>query len=132
MKKYFLVVFCVALLFVVAGCSKKNQVTCSATHTEDGITIKGEVVADLDKDNKITGATASYELNDETTAQQYCSLLKLMENTEKGVKVNCSGKKITIEGYANVDSEDENDKEIIGMTKEDFVKAMEEEEMTCK
>ena len=30
MKKYFFVVFCVALLFTITGCSSKSQITCTS------------------------------------------------------------------------------------------------------
>ena len=132
MKKYFLVVFCAALLFLVSGCGKKNQVVCTQTQTEDGVTIKGEVVVDFDKDDKLTDATASYELSDKATADKYCSLFKLMEDADKGIKIECSGSKVIIKGFAKVDSEDEEDEKMIGMSKADFIKKMADEEMTCK
>ena len=131
MKKYFLVVFCIALLFVVSGCGKKNQVVCSQTQTENGVTVKGEVIVDFDDNDKLTDATAVYELSDKTSADQYCSLFKLMENADKGVSISCSGTKITIKGFANMDSDDEDEK-MIGMLKEDFIKKMADESMTCK
>lgn len=132
MKKYLLALFCVMLLFVVTGCGSKNQVKCTGTQTESGITIKGEVIADLDNDNKITDATVVYDLGDKTTADQYCALFKLMENADKGVSVSCSGSKITIKGYANMESEDDDDDVLLGATKEEFIKAMEKENFTCK
>ena len=132
LKKYFFVVFCVALLFVVAGCTKKNQVVCTETQTENGVTIKGEIIVDFDKDDKLSDATAVYDLSDKSAADQYCSLFKLMENAEKGVKIECSGTKVTIKGFAKAESNDEEDEEMIGMTKADFLKKMESQEMTCK
>ena len=130
MKKYLFVLMC-AILLVAVGCGNKNQVKCTGTQTEGGVTIKGEIIADLDQDNKVTGATASYDLGDETSANQYCSLMKLMENTEKGVSVNCSGSKITIKGYENIDADEEEDS-IIGITKEEFIEKMQEVQLTCK
>ena len=132
MKKYFLVVFCALVLFVVTGCGSKNQVKCSGKLSEGEMNILAEVIADFDKDDKLTDATISYELDDEDTATQYCSLFKLMQDEEKGVTVTCSGKKITIKGYANLDSEEEEDS-VVGKTKEEFIKYMQEEEkLTCK
>lgn len=131
MKKYLLVLAC-AVLLLTAGCGKsssKNQVKCTGTQTEDGITIKGEVTADLDNDNKITDAVVVYELSDKTYAEQYCSLFKLFESAGDGVSVSCSGNKITIKGFANID---DGDGKLAGMTKEDFIKSMEEEQFTCK
>ena len=129
MKKYFLVVFCGALLFLLAGCSSKNQVVCTVEETEGGITMKGEVLVDFDKNDKLTDATATYDVGDKKTADQYCSFLKLMEDKEKGIEVSCSGTKITIKGFAKIDDEDE---KMVGMSKEDFLKKAKEENMSCK
>ena len=69
MKKYFLVIFCATLLFVLTGCGK-NQVTCNGTTNEGGVNLKGEVVADFDKENKLTDAVITYEFDDEEKAKQ--------------------------------------------------------------
>ena len=129
MKKYYLVVFCALLLFVVTGCGK-NQVKCTGSYSEGGMNISADIIADLDKDDKVTGATVVYDLKDSKTAEQYCSVFKLAEDKEKGIEVSCSGSKITIAGFANMDDEDE--EKMTGKTKEEFIKAMEEEKFTCK
>ncbi len=129
MKKYFLVVFCALLLFVVTGCGGK-KVTCSQTTTEAGVEMKAEVIADLDDNDKITGATVVYDMGDKTTADQYCSLMKMAEDKEKGVTVECSGSKITIKGMASLDEGE--DESMIGKTKDEFVKEAEKEGFTCK
>ena len=131
MKKYFSIFCCIALLFIVIGCSKKNQVVCTQTQTENGVTIKGEVVVDFDNNDKLTDATAIYDLSDKAAADQYCSLFKIMENADKDIKIDCSGTKITIKGFANMDSSDDEEK-IVGMTKAEFIQKMEAEKMTCK
>lgn len=130
MKKYLLIVMC-AILLLTVGCGKKNQVKCSGTQNEGGISLKASVIADFDQENKLTDATAEYDLSDKEAADQYCSLFKLMENAEKGVSVSCSGTKVTIKGFANIDDDEEEEK-IIGLTKEEFIKTMEEEKLTCK
>ena len=128
MKKYFFVVF-FALLVVLVGCGNKNQVKCTGEMNEGGLNIKAEVVADLDGDNKVKDATVVYDLGDETTATTYCSFFKLMEDSSKGISISCSGSKITIKGYAQMDDGEE---KLAGTTKDDFVKAMEAEGLTCK
>ena len=152
MKKYLLVVLCALLLVTVTGCGSKkekgenggnggnnnpakNQVVCTATGEENGIKMTAEVIGEFDNDNKLTDAKVSYDLSDETVAQQYCSLFKLMEDTEKGVTVNCSGTKITINGYANMESDDEDDKVLKGISKDEFIsyiKSSDEATYTCK
>ena len=89
-------------------------------------------LADFDDSDKLKDATASYDLGTKEAADQYCSLFKLMENTDKGVSVTCSGTKVTIKGFANIDSDDE-EESVIGKSKEEFKKLMEtEQQMTCK
>ena len=131
MKKYLLALVCATLVFAV-GCGNKNQLKCTGTQTEGGVTVKGEVIADLDADNKITDATIVYDLGEKDTADQYCSIFKLMEDTDNGVTVSYSGTKITIKGFAKLESEDDDDDGLLGATKEEFIKAMEKEEFTCK
>lgn len=131
MKKYLLVFLC-ALTLVVTGCGK-NQVTCTATLEESGVKMDAKVVADFDKDSKLSDATFEYEFNDSSIVDQYCSIFKLMEDAAKGITVECSGKKITIKGYAKVASDEE--ESLVGVTKEEFIKQVEESEegkFTCK
>ena len=132
MKKYLLVLAC-AMLLCAVGCGKKNQVVCTQSETENGITMKAEVTVDFDANDKLTDATAVYELSDKDTASQYCAFMKLAEDAEKGVKIECSGNKITIKGFAKMD-EDEDEEKLIGMSKEDFINKMKEEspEVSCK
>ena len=51
----------------------------------------------------------------------------------EGVSISCSGSKVTIKGYEKMD--DDSEDSIVGKTKEEFKKAMEEEsegKLTCK
>ena len=131
MKKYFLVVLCAVLVFVVAGCSKKNQLVCTGESTESGVKMKAEIVADFDSNDKLTDATVTYDLGSKEVADQYCSLFKLAEDKEKGVTIDCSGSKIIMKGYANVSDEDE--EAVVGKTKEEFKKLVESDQgVTCK
>lgn len=131
MKKYLLVLVCAVLLFVT-GCGNKNQVKCSQSITESGITMKAEVVADLDKDNKITDVSVVYDLGDKSTADSFCSLMKLSIDSSKGQSIDCSGSKITLKGLDSLDNEEEDSEKVIGQTKDDFVKKATEEGFTCK
>ena len=133
MTKYLLVVLCALLVVVVTGCGNKNQVTCSGSMEESGMTIKAEIIADFDESDKLTDATVVYDLGSSDTANQWCSMFKLMNDYEKGIEVSCSGSKITIKGYAKMAEDGE--ESMVGKTKEEFKKAMEEEtegQVTCK
>ena len=133
MKKCLLAVICVLVLFVTTGCGK-NQVKCTASSTENGVKMDAEVVATFDSNDKLTDAVITYDLNDKTVASQYCAIFKLAENAEKDIKVTCSGTKVTITGYANLESE-EDDESLKDLTKEEFVKRVQESEeakFTCK
>ncbi len=133
MKKYFLVVFCALLLFVVTGCGNKNQVVCTGSMSEGGVEVKAEMVAEFDKDDKLTTVTVTEDLGDKEKADQMCALFKAFVPADSGVDISCSGSKVTIKGYENM-ADDEEDK-MVGMTKEEFKAAMEKEaegSVTCK
>ena len=135
MKKYIIVAL--LIVFLTVGCGKKNsnQVKCTAKMPVNAsLTIDAEIIAYFDKDDKLNDATFVYDLKDKDMAEQYCSMFKLMESAADGVKVKCSGTKITIEGYGNLETADDAE-EIMGMTKSEFIKTMEsytEAEFSCK
>ena len=129
MKKYLLVVFCVALLFIVTGCGNKNSVTCSGKM--DGN--EAEVIAEFDGNDKLTTITATQDLGSKESADQYCTLYSSMLPADSGISVSCSGSKVTIKGFEKM-MDDEEDS-MVGMTKEQFKQAMEadsEGQVTCK
>ncbi len=121
MKKYVLVALCAVAVLSLTGCGKKNQVKCSMTESSMGMEMKANVVAELDKDNKVTKVSESLEFGDKETADAMCSLAKL--SGEEGIK--CSGKTITM------DSADELD-DVVGKTKDEFVEAAKANGFTCE
>ena len=135
MKKFSLIALC-ALLLVVTGCGggSKNKVVCTASEEQGGIKMTAEVVAEFDSSDKLEDATVTYDLGDSTVAEQYCSLFKLMEDSENGVAVKCSGTKVVITGYANLASDDD-EEDVVGMSKDEFIKKIEASDdasFTCK
>ena len=134
MKKLSLISLAALLLFVTGCGGSKNSVTCTASEESDGIKMTAEIVAEFDDNDKLTDATIEYDLGDSTVAEQYCSFFKLMEDSEKGVSVKCSGTKITVNGYAQIEDAEE-EESVIGMTKDEFIKKVESTEdgsYTCK
>ena len=137
MKKCFLFVFCALLLFVVTGCGNKNQVTCTGEMTEDGVTMKAEVIGEFDKDDKLTTVTMIEDLGDKEKADQLCAMYNAFASQmPEGVSVSCSGSKVTIKGYEKMDEDEESDDEkMVGMTKDEFKAAIEKDsegKVTCK
>ena len=133
MKKYLLIVFCALLLVVVTGCGNKNQVKCTGTMSEGGVNISAEIIADFDENDKLVDATAIEDLGSKEKADQMCALFKAFMTEDTGVDISCSGSKVTIKGYAKMDADEEDS--MIGKTKEEFIKAMEDEgegKLTCK
>ena len=130
MKKCLMLISFVAMAMLLTACGG-NKITCTATETEDGITVKQEVVANFDSNDKIKDYKASFDFGNETIATTYCQLYKSLANEEKKLDIDCSGSKIIIKGTPDADSNDE-DELIKGSTKEDFKKALEEEGFKCK
>ena len=125
MKKSFLIIFMVVILLVVTGCGN-NQVKCSGEYNESNVNIVADIIADLDKDDKVASAKMIFDLKDDESANLVCDTYKKLMEEKDGVTVTCSGSKITIDGYTNLD------KELLGVSKEEFIKGMESQKFTCK
>jgi len=125
MKKYFLIAVVGVLL--LTGCGKSNQVVCSASLEEGGLSMKVALVGTLEND-KISKVAYEYEFKDSATAEQYCSLIKLSYPDAQ-----CSGSKITIPDATGM-LETGTDKKVIGMTKDEFISFAKADStgVTCK
>ena len=131
MKK-FAILFVVGL-FLVSGCGKKNQVTCTAAQEEEGQKYTMTLTADI-KDDKVSGVSAKMDFDNEDTAKSFCGILGLVnsmaEDENSKVNYDCGKKSITIKNYENLaESEGE---EVTNISKEEFIKELEEEGFTCK
>lgn len=121
-------------LFLLSGCgSKGNQVVCTGTQEEDGQKVEMKVVADL-KDDKVSAVSATMKLDSEEMAQTLCGFLGLAnsmaESDSDKIDYDCDGKEIRIKNFDAMESSE--DDKMVGLTKADFIKAMEEEELKCK
>ena len=134
MKKYFLFAICTLLLVVVTGCGSKNQLKCTGKMSEGEEEIKAEIIAELDKDDKVTTVTMIEDVGSKEKADQTCAMYNAFASQmPEGLSVTCSGSKVTIKGYEKMKDDDE--EEIVGQTKEEFKKAIEAESggtITCK
>lgn len=130
MKKIiFLLVICA---FLVVGCGNKNQVTCTKTETEDGVTATIKMIANL-KDNKVSSVDAVMSYDDENTISLMCSMFAVAnehaESDSDKVDYKCNKNSIEIKNFDKMSDEDE---KIIGITKEEFISGMESEGASCK
>ena len=144
MKKGLLLLFVSVFgLVLLTGCGDSGKkVTCTADmEGEDGKKAgTAEIVAELDDSDKVKAVSATMEFDDADYASQAYGMISLMnafmEGQEDAVKIDAKldGKKLTINNFdAYMDSDEET--KMIGMTKDDFIKAMESnEEMkaSCK
>lgn len=133
MKKGF--IFLVCALFLLTACGK-NEVVCTGKVEEDGETYEMKVTGTL-KDDKISAVKASMTFADKEKADQFCSIMSLInsfaEDDSKKVDYKCDGTTITIENYQNMADSDEESP--IGKTKAEFIELMtkdSEEKVTCK
>ena len=132
MKKALLIL--PVMLLLVTGCGKK-EVVCTGTVEEDGQKYEMKFIGTL-KDDKIDSAKAIMTFSDETTAQSMCGMFALVnsfaEDDDKKIDYKCDGKVITLNSLDNyIDDEEE---QIKGMTKDEFIKKVTEEndQITCK
>lgn len=119
-------------LFLLIGCGKSNTITCTGTQDEDGIKVKSEIKAEI-KDNKVTNVTAKMEFDDSKTASTMCGIFNLAnsmaEKDEDKFDYDCKDKTITFKNYLKLLSSEKDKQEF---TKDEFIKIMEEEKLTCK
>lgn len=134
MKKISILI-CISLLLLLTGCGKKksNEVVCTGYMDEDEVRLGMTVTAKLAND-KVSNASVKITFDDEDTAKDYCDLFNLANSySEENEKISfkCSSKEIVFDDYSSILSTDD-DETIIGKTKDDFVKYMIEQDLTCK
>lgn len=128
MKKFLLFAFCAVCLAASTGCgNSKNQLKCSKSETEDGVTMSMEYVINFDKDDKATGGSMSIDYGKKELANLIC------ENVKDNSKIKCSGSKVTYTDLTDMDDEDaEEEDKLVGSKKADVKKLLEEQGMKCK
>ncbi len=115
-----------------------DTVVCTSKLDEAGMTATMQVEATFAA-GIVNNAKVSLVFDDESVAGQYCSLFEMAnsmaENENDKVDFTCKGKTLTFNSYADfVESEsEEDDSDIVGLTKAEFIKSMEATEgVTCK
>jgi len=129
----FVCVFGLVLLTGCGGSDSGKKVSCTADLEENGTKYgTAEIIAKLDGSDKVTGASMVMHINDEKMAQQVYSMFTLMnsfaEDDSQKIDAKLDGKDITIENLDSYFGKTEGGDKLIGMSKADFVKAIEAEE----
>lgn len=150
MKKFYVgAIASVCGLLLLTGCGGSgNKVTCTASFEEDGHKYSGEVVAELDSNDKVKDATISMTFENSDDADQFYSMIQMVLGMAKSfaeegqevpnIDIKKDGKKIIIDNYAEfakLNSGEEDEVNIIGMTKDEFIKQLEsdeDEKWSCK
>ena len=123
MKKLFLVG--VVGLLLLTGCgSKKGDVVCSGKMNESGVSIEANYYGYL-TEGKISRLDVEMVFTDKETADTMCTYMK-QSASSLGIGVSCSGKTVTIENFEKTTAG------LSGMSKDDFVSAMQQQGLTCK
>ena len=132
MRKYILLLF--VGLFLLSGCGNK-EVVCTGEEDLEGENVKAEIVAKLEND-KVDSVSATMTFDSEDSANQMCSIFNLynssIENDDYKIDVSCDGTKMTFNNYTELLSLEDDSDSIIGMSRDDFIQAMEEDELSCK
>lgn len=124
MKK--VVVLGLASLFLLTGCG--NKVVCKGESKEDGQKVNMKVTATL-KSKKVDKVKATMKFSDKKSAEEMCGLLELAKqfSSDSKIEFKCKGKTIEFSDYTAMAGDN-----VKGMSKADFIKAMEAEDLTCK
>ena len=135
---------CVFGLVLLTGCGggsdSGKKVSCTADLEENGTKYgTAEIIAKLDDSDKVTGASMVMHINDEKMAQQLYSMFTLMnsfaEDDSQKIDAKLEGKDIKINNLESYLGMAEDGKELIGISKTDFITEMEKEEsmkVVCK
>ena len=134
MKKGILVVVALFGVVLLSGCDMVlgEKVVCTGKTTESGMESEDKVVATL-KNGKIDKVTLKSIYGSEKTAQEMCDLQQSINSiNSSGEKINfhCNGKTLEVDNYEVM-------LETVGikvseMNKDEFIKKMESDGLTCK
>ena len=127
MKKYFVIGVAAMLLLTACGSTKTDDIVCTGKIDEEGVKAEATYYGYL-KDGKVASVDVEMEFDSAEYAKQMCSMYELVKTMAPeeaaDMKIECDGKKLTIEGMV--------DEDFTNMTKEEFAKKAEEQGMTCK
>ena len=149
MKKFLGIFAVFGAVLLLSGCGgSKADYVCTAKIEEDGQKAEVEFDVTLDNDEKVKSVDVTFEFDNEDYAKQMYAMFNMMnsfaEDESQKIDVSQSGKKVTIKNYEKISSQEDDDYDddydygdddydtdedslgnIVGMTKEEFKKALE-------
>ena len=148
-KMYLLLAVLVCGALFLTACGSSNNLVCSGDMMENGQKVgTTEIEVEFDGDDKVKNASVTMAFEDEEYASQMYGMIELVIGFAKSsgqevpdLDMKKDGKKIIIGNYAaltQLESDDEeNSENIIGMTREEFKKYIEDsndesQTVTCK
>ena len=109
-NKLFGVTVGVLSLLLLTGCGSKNQLKCTAEAEQNGQKYTGEIIVDLDDNDKVKDATMSMSFGSSEEADQAYSMFQLVIGMAKSmaeegkeipdIDIKKDGKTLTISNYA--------------------------------
>ena len=132
-KVVFLIAICALFL---TGCGSKDKLVCSGKTDMMGYSVEAKVTAEF-KNDKVSDVKAELVFDDEDTAKSMCSMFELANSMagseEEKMSIECKGKSLVFKDFSQLIEDEETNEKVIGMSKADFIKEMEEtENVTCK
>lgn len=118
------------MFILLTGCEK--TVTCKGTLTQEDTKVNVEVKAKLENE-LINKANVKITFENETKSQSMCGMLSLMnsyvETDDDKIQYECNGKTIKLDNYLQlIDEQEKKD----SYTKDEFIKLMKNQQLTCK
>lgn len=114
-------------LILLTGCGTKKEkntsISCSFKNTDEGAEFTTNVDISIE-DDIVKSATYTMDFKDESLSTFMCNIAKQTTNVNSEDLV-CSDKSIVINNYQKTVSEDK-------MTKDDFIKHLEDQKFVCE
>lgn len=116
-------------MFLLVGCGEK-KVTCKLAADGEISHHDLEVVGTI-KGDKVKKVEATMTFDTKERADEYCALYSFWDNSVGELKYECKDNKITFKNYDVVVKSGTN-KDLVNMSKNDFVSHFKDNGMTCE
>lgn len=137
-KLILLIYFCSLFLFVGCASSSKDNIVCKIAEEYNGMTMDNVVTASIEND-KVASVSGTFTFDSEKNANAYYTFLTVFEKNlgdDKSLGITLDGNTISVEKYYYLIEYNLNNNEktisIIGQSKEDYIKVLEDRNFSCK